>query len=972
MKRERGRRTWLRWLMLPVLLTVLGVGEVVAQTSTGAVRGFVRSDTGEPVAGAEVRARDVATNAARSTLTTAAGFYYLAGLQPGEYELTADMIGFGRVAEMVRVQVGQTLDANLNLAVEALQLAGLRVVASPGQETRTSEVASNVTREQIDNLPMRDRNFLDLARLTPGVTTTRTAIRKTFVGGAERAEQVNVFVDGASYKNDILEGGVAGQDASRGNPFPQGAVQEFRVISQNYKAEYQKAASAIITAATRSGSNEFEGSAFGFYVPSGWTERDAITALDPNSTRPEFSRLQAGFTVGGPIQQDRLFFFGTYEINQRREPSIVRAENAALVPGAVAALGTFDTEFDQHLVFGKMTYLPRDRHKVDVSVNVRTETDIRGFGTVQGEPWRSYEAAEQVDNDVYNALASWQFAGNEWLNESQLSFQRYRWNPKPLNPDTPGRNFWGVMWLGGRDSRQEFTQDRLSLRNDVTYSGFQMAGQHVVKGGAYVDLLGYEAIKELHSNPEFNYDPNASTTIPVQGFIGYGDPRIDARNTQFGVYIQDDWTITPNLVLNLGIRWDAETNMINNDYTTPAPLADSLRTHLNDRLYSGLVNDLGGIDAYITDGSQREIFMGALQPRLGASYDIFADGRSILFGGFGVYYDRTIWNYMLDEKYRRQWHRYRIPFNAEGPTEACPNCVQWDDSYLSRAGMLGLVSGGEVGADEVFLIRNDTRPPKTHQWSAGVRQAVGDGHAVSMTYTGTRGYNGFAFVRVTDWGGLGPTYAQAFMSTDEIRTWYDAVMLKAERHLSADTRWGGSLAYTLARGEVQGEHFFSLDDRYSRPSEYPRWASERDQRHTVVANAIARLPFDVMLSGVLELGSGYPQRALYWDPDEMGGDWMRRQTIAFRPPQHNFLGLGNWFAYRMVDLRLEKDVTLRSGHRVGVLADVFNAFNFPNYGCYEADQVPWVGPDVYGTPRCADEGRRVQMGMRYHFGARSF
>jgi hypothetical protein len=972
MVRMRGLGWTTRWLLVGVLAMGVAAGDALAQTSTGAVRGMVRSDTGEPVAGAQVVVRDLATNAERSTITTQNGFYYLAGLQPSEYELSVSMLGFARQAENIRVQIGQTLDANVNLSVEALEVAGLRVVASPAQETRTSEVASNVTREQIENLPLRDRNFLDLARLTPGVTTTRTAVRKTFVAGAERAEQVNVFVDGASYKNDILEGGVAGQDASRGNPFPQGAIQEFRVISQNYKAEYQKAASAIITAATRSGSNEFEGSAFGFFVPSGWTARDAITAQEPGSERPEFSRLQAGLTAGGPIQRDRLFFFGTYEINQRREPSIVRADNAALVPGATAALGTFDTEFDQHLFFGKMTYLPRDRHKVDVSVNVRTETDIRGFGTVQGEPWRSYEAAEQVDNDVYNALASWQYAGNVWLNESQIGFQRYRWNPQPLNPDLPGRNYWGVMWLGGRDSRQEFTQDRLSLRNDLTYSGFRMGGDHVLKGGVYVDFLGYEAIKELHGNPEFNYDPNLSTTVPVQGFIGFGDPRISANNTQFGIYIQDDWTVFPNLVLNLGFRWDAETNMINNDYRTPQPLADSLRADLNDRFNAPLVQGLGGLNAYLNDGDQREIFKGAFQPRLGASYDIFADGRSVLFGGFGVYYDRTIWNYMLDEQFRRQWHRYRIPFNTEGPTEACPNCVEWNDSYLSREGMRSLVSGGEVGADEVFLIRNDTKPPKSHQWSAGYRQALGYDHALTLTYTGSRGYNGFAFVRVTDWGGLLPTYAQAFMSTDEIRSWYDAVTVKADRRISPDTWWGGSLAYTLGWGQVQGEHFFSLDDRYSRPSEYPRWASERDQRHTVVANAIARLPFEIMTSTVVELGSGYPQRALYWDPVEMNDDWMRRQTVTFRPPRHNFLGLGEWFAYRMVDLRLEKDLTLRSGHRVGILADVFNAFNFPNYGCFEADLVPWVGPDVYGTPRCADEGRRLQLGMRYNFGAQQF
>ena len=122
-------------------------------------------------------------------------------------------------------------------------------------DTRTSEVTTNVTEEQVRYLPQNTRNFLNFAALAPGVRVADNEIRKEITAGALPSQNINVFIDGVSYKNDVIEGGVIGQDASRGNPFPQNAVQEFQVITQNYKAEYEKAASAIITAITKSGGN---------------------------------------------------------------------------------------------------------------------------------------------------------------------------------------------------------------------------------------------------------------------------------------------------------------------------------------------------------------------------------------------------------------------------------------------------------------------------------------------------------------------------------------------------------------------------------------------------------------------------------------------------------------------------------------------------------------------------------------------
>src|SRR5688572_19922562 len=242
-------------------LFVLGVfSQADAQSNTGTIRGYLRDSEGRPVALATVVAVQANTNFQRSATSSESGFYNLPGLPPGDYNVKVTMIGFADNERPVRVLIGQTLTLDVTLSQQAVALAGIRVETTRLRETTSPEVATNITPEQIQAIPMNDRNFLSLALLAPGVRQDGGSI----TSGAESANNINVFIDGVSFKNDILKGGVAGQDASRGNPFPQIAVQEFRVITQQYKAEYQKATSAIVTAQTRSGTNELRAELFGF------------------------------------------------------------------------------------------------------------------------------------------------------------------------------------------------------------------------------------------------------------------------------------------------------------------------------------------------------------------------------------------------------------------------------------------------------------------------------------------------------------------------------------------------------------------------------------------------------------------------------------------------------------------------------------------------------------------------------------
>ena len=953
-----------------------------AQTSTAAVRGYVRGANGAPVAAATVTARDPATNQQRTTQTNASGFYHMGGLRPARYEVSARSVGMSPSTRTAQLLIGQTADVNFALTETAVTLEAVQVTAAATEQTRTSEVGTNITRDQIQNLPNFERNFLDIARLAPGMTATNVnSTDKVIAAAGQPAEAVNVFIDGATYKNDVLRGGVVGQDASKGNPFPQSAVQEFRVITQNYKAEYQKASSAIITATTRSGGNQMEADVFAYGVGKNFVARDAFTA-DRGGPSPTYERLQGGGSVGGPIVRDKLFYFGTYELNFRNEPAIVLlGGDSSKVPTPIRAeletqTGQFNQEFREHLGFAKLTWLASERNTVDASVNIRKDKDFRGFG---GQT--SFESAENMRVDVYSGIVNWKHAGDRWLNEAQVNVQFFTWNPTWINGNLVGEDFLNVLRVGGKDSEQDFKQNRFSFRNDVTRAGVRLGGDHVFKGGVTVDYLDYSATKNQLGNPVFRFRADEGYATPFEASFGFGDPRINANNVQFGGYVQDDWTIGQKLVLNLGLRWDAETNMINNGYVTPAPLADSLRAldpqFVVDQPLPGgvtqqvrVIDQLGGLDRYITTGrDDRPIYWKAFQPRLGASYDVFANGRTVLFAGFGIYYDRNYWNTLLDEQFRRQFNVLNVSFRSDCTLPGSPgNCVVWDERYRDPAQLRTL--SGTAGLPEVFLVANDMQPPRTQQMSGGIRQAWGP-TLWTVSYNGVRGKHYMNYVRATNDNTLGPNYRQAFIADDRVRTWYDALQVQIEKPLQQDTRWGGSIAYTLGRSEEQGQStdlFWGFDARYPTVADRPRLRAPGDQRHSIVANAVTRLPYDINLSAIVSLGTGVTVNAT---DNSLGVETGLQRTYTFTPPTRPFLGIGHVFATQTVDLRVEKAVPVAGGQSVSIVADLFNAFNNANYGCFNTTIDPLTGPPNpnYGTPGCAGLGRRLQLGLRYGYRA---
>ncbi|HUF27398.1 MAG TPA: TonB-dependent receptor [Gemmatimonadaceae bacterium] len=969
---------------------VLGLGvalplaSAAGQTTTGIIRGNVTDPTGAPLADVAIVARSTDLNIERGTRTVQNGFYAIPGLRPGVYEVTVRRIGYGPQTRTIQLLIGQTQTLDFSLATAAAELSAIVVTAAVETETRTSEIATNVTREQIQDLPTSDRNFLGLAALAPGVRLQNDrldGLRKTFSAGAQPAEQVNVFIDGASYKNDMLQGGVLGQDASRGSPFPRNAMQEFRVIAQNFKAEYQRAGSAIITATTRSGGPFWEGEAFLNMTGDRWVALDTFQrrdrAANPTTFRqPDFDRRQFGASAGGPVGE-RWRVFGSFEVNDQERASRV---NLPIPPAGNPALdtinfgqynGEFGQPFRSNLFFAKATFDQSPTSTFELSYNGRHENDIRNFGGMT-----AYTASTLFRNDVHTGTAKYTRVLGDLLNEAFASYQYYNYNPVP-NQAGPISRFFGdygggcCVRIGSNISYQDFTQQRFSLRDDVTWTAWQWLGSHIVKGGVNLDFVNYDISKRNSEVPTFVFEPWFNNfSIPQRVEFQFGDPNFGGNNTQIGLFIQDDWSPTPRLTLNLGVRWDYETAMMNYDWVTPPGVVQALNTH-EDSLFLPLDRE-----RYFTDGNDRSPFLGAIQPRLGASYALDASGRTTVFGGWGIYYDRNIYDIAIEEQFAIQHPGYRVEFVPPGDTPG-PNQLEFDPVYMEE-GLPALVDAlASINAlnPEVKLLPNDLQPPMSQQFTAGVRHLLGT-FVLEAAYTGVRSHNIPTFY----WANQNfvcperafsvpncfvnrsvPGYSTILFLDDAGKTWYDALAIKVDRPYRRieEFGWGAGLTYTLASRHTQG-----FNDLFSFPNpvDYPK-QRRNDERHRIVSHFVVDMPYlwGVQLGGLVTLGSGTRY--------DLGGRFDNNlQPGAGEPEKDSFI-LPNAFGFRNVDLRLRKNFVQVGGNDLALTLDAFNVFNFQNLGCYSS--VPDPANENFGRAGCTvSDPRFIQLGLDYRFGRR--
>lgn len=937
-----------------ILIAALPWSAVVAQTTTATLRGKITNEQGNAVASAEVNAVNAASGFVHTVNARGDGSYQLGGLTPGTYNIVVASPGYEPKSVDVTVLVGQTVDLNIRVTPTAVFTESVTVVGNQVVDTRATEVATNVTQQQIQNLPQNDRNFLNFANLAPGVTMSSDPERKTISSGGQAPEQTNLFIDGVSQKNDVLQGGMSGQDASRGNPFPQNAVQEFRVITQNYSAQYDKASAAIITAITRSGTNTMNGEAFWFYQPNSWVSQlDKGFRFNSLTSNPDYKRDQFGLSFGGPLVKDRLHYFASFERNKENATRAVVLGNASFANQFGQYVGTFAAPFESNLAFGKTSWQPTTSQLVDFSGSYRREKDIRDFG---GQT--SFESATDIKNWVYGLTARHQWNSNNALNQAALSWSDYGWNPTPLNPDLVGRNYFGVMRVGGNSTIQKFDQKRIELRDDYNFAGFEWHGTHSLQLGGNADFLKYDVDKSLNGNPAYNFNRDANNNLtfdfPFEAFFGIGNPRLSASNREYGLYAQDNWLPTSRLNLSLGLRWDYESNMLDNDYVTPANIVAAIKARQS--VWREPVPE-----SYFSTGSSRKPYKRAIQPRLGFSYDISGTSKSVVFGGWGRYYDRVFLNAGLDERYRLQYPTYQFRFSATGlPRDGQPT-VAWKPEYLTPAGLQTLIASGAVNP-EIFLNDSDTIPPYADQANLGFRQVLGTWTG-ALSYNMVRGYHGFTHRRAnlnpngTCCAASPPGYGAVLLSDDTLKRWFDGIYLTLDRPFTGGSKWGAHLAWTHGDAKQNGNDLFSLD--YPTPADFPKHTVPGTQKDRIVATGMVGLPADFLFSTIVTLGSGAATEVHDFSRG-FGPGQGRPFGLTVYPPKEG------GFAERIVDMRLSKPFNLGPA-RVELIGEAFNILNASTYGCLE-NFLPPEGNPRLGQANCVTNlGRRYQAGVRIGF-----
>jgi len=967
-RKGTGKAKAVGWL----LAVVFAAGVANAQTTTGTLRGTVKDQSGSALPGATVEAVNDETGFRTAATSEATGQFNLT-VAPGPYTVTASLPSFGTETKKVRVLVGQLvrLDFDLQLAGVSEQVT---VSASAAIDLRTPEVSTNVTPEQIRYLPQNSRNFLNFAKLAPGVDVTADFGEDTRYGGAmfrsggQDARQVNVFIDGVSYKNDILKGGAFMQDASRGNPFPQASVSEFQVLTQNYKAEYENASAAVINVATRTGTNELHGDAFFQFQ-----NREMVARTIFQDEKPDYKRYQYGASIGGPLLRDRLFGFVTYEGNDQDRFRFVMFGRPSTAPPEVLAIfddadqGDVKAPFESDLFFGKVTWQPSAGHTFDLTGNVRDESERRDFGgrTAFSSGVDQQVKTYAVGGRLNSALTSSLF------NDANVSFQQMKWIQGAIDTSTPHLNYFDIGELGGRSTIQNVRQQRFTVRDVVTYT----AGSHVLKGGATVAWADYKYDNAQDFNPTFEFRSQDMWLFPFQAFLGFGQSAVEFDNTQLGLFVQDDWSVTPRLQVNVGLRWQYESNQLNNDFETP-PEVVAAANSARATDFSGNVVHLGDIidlEDYISTGSNRDSYKNAWQPRIGLSYDVFGNGNTVFTGAWGRYWDHVNLQDIYLEQQRLEWRRFNLCFTDPRSSQppSCPNPIPWNDSLQSREALESLIASGAAGGPELFFLQNSTKPPRSDQWNVGIHQRVGS-YIFGVSYNNVRGYNGLIWFPAAtpdatpDRPGRfdhlirADGYGTILYSTDDRRTWYEAVFVTAERPFTPASKWGASITYTYAEAEQLGNENkvegteFGFD--FFHPEFLRKVRGDNDERHRVVASAIYALPWDVRFSAFLTLGTGVPFTIFDFSREAASIRWN-----AGNPPRRRNI-FGNW-AYNSLDLRLAKDFLIAGGVRFGVDAQVFNVTNFKNYCGFEGF---YLATNL-GEPNCQYNTRRAQVGVNVGF-----
>ena len=807
---------------------------VFAQT-TSTVTGTIQDQRSAVIVGAKVTARNLETNLTRSTVTDGAGRYTFPEMRVGQYEVRAEQPGFKANTRAVTLTVGVT--EVINLTLEATVAASVEIVdAAPLVNTTSAELSYLVGERAIRELPLNGRNYTDLALLQPGVTAF--PLRD---GGSVVAHGLGMTINGQDIRSNVylLDGtllndftnGPAGSAAS--TALGAEMIREFRVEANSYNAEFGRNSGGQINAISKSGANRFNGSIYHFLRND---NLDARNFFDREPVgKPEFKRNQFGGTVGGPLKEDKTFFFAGAEFLRERlgrtistvvpdakaRQGIITTRNAAgqlvdttvgvnaavrpyldqfplpngaSLNGGVGNLAEYFFRFgqrlDQEYVQGRIDHKLTDHQQVFARYTFDNAeqflpTDFPQFP-------RSFLSRNQFATVEH----TWVFSPRT-INTARFGFSRTRIGqdvqanvPATLQPFVPGRlvgdiDIGGIPRFGPQTSvNVQLTQNVLSFSEQLVHT----RGKHLLKFGGLVERYQDNMVNPTFSLGIYNFaDLRSFLTNTPNRFVGLTpEAQFDRywRFTLFGFFAQDDYKLSPRLTLNLGLRYEFTT--------TP------------EEIYGRDVSLRNLTDTQVTPGPlyQNPTYKN-ISPRVGFAWDVTGDGKTSLRGGYGWYFNTNNHQNLIVTVTNPPFTPRPVianptfpnpPFNRAGTLSIRP--VEWNlknpnvhvyNLNLQRQLWLDtVVTVGYAGSRGVHLLRN-----KDINTAIPVRQADG-------TFVFPAGVPRF-----------NPAFSTIELKTSDGNSWYNALIFEARKRFTKGLEFQSSYTFSRTIDTTQASTFFS-------------------------------------------------------------------------------------------------------------------------------------------------------------------
>ena len=881
-----------------------------AQKTTADVVGTVTDTADKVVSGATVTVTHLGTGATRTIVTGADGTFTITTLNPGRYDLTVEAPNFSKtVIKDFELNVG--VDRSFNLELKPGQITEVVEVTPEGsliQPTR-SDIDTTVSPKEIENLPLLNRTFAGLTVIAPearpvaNFDPTKTRVGTIAFNGGD-GRQVNVNVDGGDNKDNVV--------GSLLQNFSYESIQEFQVLQHKWTADQGRSVGGVVNVITKSGTNDYHGSAFFNYRGEETRARHRFDPVD----KPYFARQEYGGSFGGPLfyprpndtqmfrtLEDKAFFFVAYERFRERQ-------NVAISPGIED-----DIQFIPGNQFVPLIPQPYDDTLFSTKIDWRISDRQSFFGRF------AYQGINSPNDQVSNP-ASTDLSGGNTATTKNYSFvanHSYTFSPTLLNqfvyhfqdfkneilPNSAGLTltFPGGISIGQNANTPQATLERKhQFRDDISW----VKGNHSTKFGVnyiYTKLDGFFFFGTQGYAITFGQTPQAIAALP-NGFntpglvttIAFSDGAAShlQKIDQLAFYFQDDWKVRPNFTLNLGLRWDANIGNL--------PKQDQNRTMLILRdvdhpLANALTDDQEKLRR--TTPSWTEF-----QPRIGFAWDPWNDGKTVIRGGYGIFYDQLFQNLTLFSQTQSEPEIFQTAINITG-----------SDPFLTTF-IYGVTPlpvpppdfnfGNLVQGSFGRINDPDASEPYVQKFQIGIQRELSPTMSITSDFVHTLGLHEPRYLNINPQiqrtcnpafpGSLpvaDPTYPtvcprgaatrlldQAFiasgfplingvprlnqinMFTTNNRSTFDSwattfkyrsskVLLNASYVLAWSKAWGGqpTASYSGNGIAITPENQF-LDGEFG--------PSRLDERHRIVVSGVFNLPWDVQLSSILQYGSPRP------------------------------------------------------------------------------------------------------------------